>query len=130
MFPNDFDVYLHDTTQKDLFSRQRRLFSHGCIRIEKPYALGEWVLRDNPSWSRERLVAEIKKGKRVQVNLQRPVPVHVMYLTAWVDGNGILQFRQDYYGYDSNYEEALKKIGQSKTGTLQSTRVKMSLGTI
>ena len=130
MFPNDFDVYLHDTTQKGLFSRQRRLFSHGCIRIEKPYALGEWVLRDNPSWNRERLVAEIKKGKRVQVNLQRPVPVHVMYLTAWVDGNGILQFRQDYYGYDSDYEEALKKIGQLKTGTLQSTRVKMSLGTI
>jgi len=53
-----------------------------------------------------------------------------MYLTAWVDGNGLLQFRQDYYGYDSNYEEALKKIGRSKPGTVQSTRAKMPFGMI
>ena len=109
MFPNEFDVYLHDTTQRYLFQRHRRLFSHGCIRVEKPFDLGEWVLRDNPSWSRERILAEIKKGKRLQVNLPRTVPVHVMYLTAWVDGNDFLQFRNDYYGYDKIHEDILKK---------------------
>ena len=114
MFPNEFDVYLHDTTQKGLFHRQRRLFSHGCIRVEKPYDLGEWALRDDPSWSRVRLLQEIKKGKRLQVTLPRTVPVHVMYLTAWVDGNGILQFRQDYYGYDKIYEDVLKRVSRPK----------------
>jgi murein L,D-transpeptidase YcbB/YkuD len=113
MFPNEFDVYLHDTTQRNLFKRHRRLFSHGCIRLEKPYELGEWVLRDDPSWSQERLQMEIRKGKRLKVNLPRTVPVHVMYLTAWVDGNGLLQFRQDYYGYDKAHEEALKRTNRS-----------------
>ncbi|MDD5170514.1 MAG: L,D-transpeptidase family protein [Syntrophales bacterium] len=112
IFPNDFDVYLHDTTQKGLFQRQRRLYSHGCIRIEKPYALGEWILRDDPSWSRLRLLAEIKKGKRLQIGLPRTVPVHVMYLTAWVDGNGLLQFRNDYYGYDKIFEDTLRNIAR------------------
>jgi murein L,D-transpeptidase YcbB/YkuD len=112
MFPNEFDVYLHDTTQKSLFQKHRRLYSHGCIRIEKPYDLGEWVLRDDPSWSRKRILGEIKKGKRLQVSLPRTVPVHVMYLTAWVDGNGFLQFREDYYGYDTIYEETLKILSR------------------
>ena len=114
MFPNEFDVYLHDTSEKYLFQRHRRLFSHGCIRVEKPYDLGEWALRDDPAWSRERLLLEIRKGKRMQVPLQRTVPVHVMYLTAWVDGNGLLQFRQDYYGYDKIYEEALAMSGRTR----------------
>lgn len=112
MFPNEFDVYLHDTTQRNLFKKHRRLYSHGCIRVEKPFDLGEWVLRDDPSWSRKRLMEEIKKGKRLQVGLPRTVPVHVMYLTAWVDGNGVLQFREDYYGYDKRYEETLKTLSR------------------
>ena len=128
MFPNDFDVYLHDTTQRGLFQRHRRLYSHGCIRVEKPYALGEWVLRDDPAWSRTRILAEIKKGKRLQVGLPRTVPVHVMYLTAWVDGNGLLQFRNDYYGYDRIFEEALKAIDRREANRLRKTGIKSPLG--
>jgi len=128
MFPNEFDVYLHDTTEKYLFHRHRRLFSHGCIRLEKPFDLGEWVLRDDPSWSRERILAEIKKRKRLQVNLPRTVPVHVMYLTAWVDGNGLLQFRHDYYGYDKIHEEALRMLYRPKTGLQQSREAGTLLG--
>ncbi len=130
MFPNEFDVYLHDTTEKYLFKRQRRLFSHGCIRVEKPYDLGEWVLKNDPSWSRERIIAEIKKGKRLQVNLPRTVPVHVMYLTAWVDGNGLLQFRNDYYGYDKLYEDTLRNIDRPKTGKQESRDLKKSISMI
>ncbi len=109
MFPNQFDVYLHDTTQKYLFQRSRRMYSHGCIRVEKPYELGEWVLKDDPSWTKERLIKEIKKGKRQQVNLPKPIPVYVIYLTAWFDTRGHIHFRDDIYDYDKNLEKALEK---------------------
>jgi len=116
MFPNSFDVYLHDTTQRYLFNRHRRMFSHGCIRVEKPYELALWVLKDNPGWSRERLMAEIGKRKRQVVTLTRTVPVHVLYLTAWVDGHGVLQFREDIYGYDAAHEAYLKKMKNRLSG--------------
>ncbi len=109
MFPNQFDVYLHDTTQKYLFQRSRRMYSHGCIRVEKPYELGEWVLKDDPLWSKERLIKEIKKGKRQQVNLPKPIPVYVIYLTAWFDTRGHIHFRNDIYDYDKSLEMALEK---------------------
>jgi len=109
MFPNQFDVYLHDTTQKSLFNRSRRMYSHGCIRVEKPYELGEWVLKDDPAWSKERLVKEIKKGKRQQVNLPKPIPVYVIYLTAWFDTRGHIHFRDDIYEYDKSLEKVLEK---------------------
>lgn len=108
MFPNQFDVYLHDTTQKSLFQRAKRMYSHGCIRVERPYDLGEWVLRDDPSWSKTRLLAEIKKGKRQQVNLPKPIPVYVIYLTAWFDTRGHIHFRDDIYDYDKSLEKVLK----------------------
>jgi len=109
MFPNQFDVYLHDTTQKSLFQRSRRMYSHGCIRVEKPYELGEWVLKDDPAWSKERLVKEIRKGKRQQINLLKPIPVYVIYLTAWFDTRGHIHFRDDIYDYDKSLEKALEQ---------------------
>lgn len=108
MFPNQFDVYLHDTTQKSLFQRSKRMYSHGCIRVEKPYELGEWVLKDDPAWSKERLLKEIKKGKRQVVNLPKHIPVYVIYLTAWFDTRGHIHFRDDIYDYDKNLEKVLK----------------------
>ena len=108
MFPNQFDVYLHDTTQKSLFQRSKRMYSHGCIRVEKPYELGEWVLRDDPSWSKTKLLAEIKKGKRQVVNLPKHIPVYVIYLTAWFDTRGHIHFRDDIYDYDKSLEKVLK----------------------
>ncbi|MFA5181420.1 MAG: L,D-transpeptidase family protein [Syntrophales bacterium] len=108
MFPNQFDVYLHDTTQKGLFQRSKRMYSHGCIRVERPYDLGEWVLRDDSAWSKTRLLAEIKKGKRQVVNLPKPIPVYVIYLTAWFDTRGHIHFRDDIYDYDKSLEKVLK----------------------
>lgn len=109
MFPNTFDVYLHDTPAKRLFSENVRAFSHGCTRIEKPVELGEYVLRDNPGWTREKLVNEIEEGIEKKVLIPRPLNVHFIYLTAWVDEGGTLQFRDDIYRRDKGLDEALRK---------------------
>jgi murein L,D-transpeptidase YcbB/YkuD len=85
------------------------MYSHGCIRVEKPYELGEWVLKDDPAWSKERLVKEIRKGKRQQINLLKPIPVYVIYLTAWFDTRGHIHFRDDIYDYDKSLEKALEQ---------------------
>lgn len=109
MFPNTFDVYLHDTSAKRLFSENVRTFSHGCTRIEKPIELGEYVLRDNPEWTRERLLTAIEEGTEKKVLISRPLNVHFLYLTAWVDEGGTLQFRNDIYARDKSLDEALRK---------------------
>lgn len=113
MFPNEFDVYLHDSTERHLFKRRLRLYSHGCIRIERPYELALWLLQDGDTWDMERLKREIRRGKRQKIDLPHPIPVYILYLTCWVDGNGLLQFRPDYYGYDVMFREALKKLPAS-----------------
>jgi murein L,D-transpeptidase YcbB/YkuD len=107
MFPNQFDVYLHDTPAKGLFSQDVRTFSHGCTRIEKPLELAEYLLKDSPDWSREKILAAIEDGKELEVRIPRPLNVHFIYLTAWVDGNDTLQFRNDVYGRDRVLSEAL-----------------------
>jgi murein L,D-transpeptidase YcbB/YkuD len=109
LFPNKFDVYLHDTPAKRLFSENVRTFSHGCTRIEKPIELGEYVLLGDPRWSREKLLAAIDKGTEQNVRITHPLNVHFLYLTAWVDEGGALQFRNDIYGRDKRLDEALRK---------------------
>ncbi len=109
MLPNKFDVYLHDTPSKRLFSENVRTFSHGCIRIEKPIELGEYVLRDATLWTREKLLAAIKQGTEQEVLIPHPVNVHFLYLTAWVDEGGAVQFRNDIYARDRRLDEALHK---------------------
>ena len=116
MFPNTFDVYLHDTTEKHLFKRRRRFYSHGCIRVEKPYDLALWLLQDDPAWDRDRLVGTVKKGKRIKVFLSSTVPVHILYLTAWVDGNSLPQYRRDVYGYDKVQDAAMGMRSTPLTG--------------
>jgi murein L,D-transpeptidase YcbB/YkuD len=96
MLPNPFAVYLHDTPYRGLFRKTVRAFSHGCIRVEKPLELAEYVL----GWSREAILAEIENGTEKAVPLPAPIDVHVVYLTAWVDASGLLQFRPDIYGRD------------------------------
>jgi L,D-transpeptidase YcbB len=109
MLPNEFDVYLHDTPSKGLFSRSTRTFSHGCIRIEKPLELAEYLLRDDPRWSLKELSAAIETGAEQIVTIPNPVRVHFLYLTAWVDDKGIVQFRNDIYGRDAGLDEALRR---------------------
>ena len=109
MLPNKFDVYLHDTPARRLFSENMRAFSHGCTRIEKPIELAEYLLRDNPGWSRERLLAAIETGVEQKVMIPRPINVHFLYLTAWVDDEGTIEFRNDIYGRDKLLDEAMRK---------------------
>jgi murein L,D-transpeptidase YcbB/YkuD len=107
MFPNDFNIYLHDTPAGHLFAKEERLFSHGCIRIEKPFELAVYLLRDDPKWSPEALQAAIDSGENKSISLSRPLPVHILYWTAWVDGDGTVELRRDVYGHDVRLEEAL-----------------------
>ena len=109
LFPNKFDVYLHDTPAKRLFSENVRMFSHGCTRLEKPLELAEYVLRDDPRWTREKLVSAIEEGAEQKVRIPHPVNVHFLYLTAWVDEKGVVEFRDDIYGRDKRLDDALRR---------------------
>jgi murein L,D-transpeptidase YcbB/YkuD len=100
MFPNAYGVYLHDTPSKELFNRTVRTFSHGCIRVEKPLELAEYVLRETANWDRAAILAAIERQKQQSVWLPEPIPVYIQYRTAWVDRDGTVQFRNDIYGYD------------------------------
>lgn len=108
MFPNPYNVYLHDTPAKGLFARNVRTFSHGCTRIEKPIELAEYLLRDSPKWSREKILSTISSGVETEVPVPRPINVNFVYLTAWVDENSTLQFRNDIYGRDKLLDEILR----------------------
>jgi murein L,D-transpeptidase YcbB/YkuD len=108
MFPNKFNVYLHDTPSRELFGKAARSFSSGCIRIEKPVDLAEHLLRGDDRWSRERLLSVIESGETQVVPIPEPIPVHLLYWTAWVDSRGIIHFRDDIYGRDEPLDRALK----------------------
>jgi murein L,D-transpeptidase YcbB/YkuD len=107
IFPNSENVYMHGTPAQSLFSRARRDFSHGCIRLEDPARLAEWVLRHNPEWTRERIDAAMKGTRPTQVNLKSKLAVFLFYDTAYVDSKGVVHFADDYYGHDAQLEKAL-----------------------
>ena len=100
IFPNACEIYLHDTPTRNLFGRERRAFSHGCIRIEKPVDMATYLLRNKETWTHKKILAEIRKGKRQVVMLPEPINVLIFYGTAWVDRAGVLQFRNDIYHID------------------------------
>ncbi len=108
MFPNQFDVYLHDTPARSLFDKAERAFSHGCIRLARPLDLAVQVLAVGgvPGWDMAKVNAVVATGKRTVVNLAEPLPVHITYFTAWVD-QGIPNFRADIYGQDEKLNAAL-----------------------
>ena len=108
IFPNDYDVYLHSTPQPELFARARRDFSHGCIRVENPVALAAWVLRSKPGWDLDRIRAAMNgNADNVQVNLDQPIPVLILYSTAVVEPDNEVHFFDDIYGYDAALQKAL-----------------------
>jgi murein L,D-transpeptidase YcbB/YkuD len=109
MFPNRFNVYLHDTPAKHLFEQNIRAFSHGCIRIEHPLELAEYVLQGDPRWTKESIMAAIEEGSTQEVRLPQPLDVYIVYITAWVDEAGSVQFRDDLYGRDAQLYEALTR---------------------
>lgn len=100
LFPNSYNVYLHDTPADELFARPGRAFSHGCVRVEEPEKLAKYVLRDFPEWDEPTLFAAMQSGVEKHVKLKHQVPVHIVYFTSWVNKNGGLHFQPDVYGYD------------------------------
>lgn len=102
IFPNDNNVYLHSTPSQAAFGETRRDFSHGCVRVEDPAKLAEWVLRNNPGWTRERVDAAFKAEKAQQVNLTKVIPVLIVYGTAVAPEDGKVHFFEDIYGHDKS----------------------------
>jgi len=109
MFPNAYHVYLHDTPSRHLFEEQQRTFSSGCIRIARPLDLAVFLLEGQQGWSKERVAREMARSRPYTVYLERPLPVHILYRTAWVDTRGRLQFRNDIYEKDSELLGALRQ---------------------
>jgi L,D-transpeptidase YcbB len=109
IFPNDHNVYMHGTPATALFSRTRRDFSHGCIRLEDPARFAVWTLRNPNEWSLERVRAAMEGTRSERVDLARPVSVTVMYTTAVVSPEGVVSFYDDVYGHDARLERALAK---------------------
>lgn len=101
-FRNADDIYLHDTPARNLFNQSRRAFSSGCIRLEKPYDLAYYLMRNDPDWSEEKLAAYLDSGTTKYVKVSNPTKVIITYVTSWVDDTGNLQFRDDVYGWDNS----------------------------
>ena len=100
LFPNPYDVYLHDTPSRELFQKDARTFSSGCIRIAKPLDLAVYLLQGTKLNSMDALNAAISREKTQQIIIPSPIAVHIVYMTAWVDREGIIQFRSDIYNRD------------------------------
>jgi len=110
IFPNEDNVYLHGTEAPELFANEERDLSHGCIRVQKPADLAAWALRNNPGWNLERVQAMMNGTEdNVTVNLEKPIPVLILYGTVAVDERNNVFFFDDVYGYDKQLDEALNK---------------------
>lgn len=109
IFPNSENVYMHGTPSQQLFSRARRDFSHGCIRVEDPAQLAAWVLRHDPSWTRERIQAAMNGARPLQVNLKEKLKVVVFYDTVHVNSEQVVFFVDDIYGHDKTLDAALRR---------------------
>ena len=110
IFPNEDNVYLHGTDAPQLFSQEERDLSHGCIRVQKPADLAAWALRNNPGWNLERVQAAMNGTQdNVTVNLEKPIPVLILYGTVAVDEKNNVFFFDDVYGYDKQLDQALSK---------------------
>jgi murein L,D-transpeptidase YcbB/YkuD len=100
MLPNSYNIYLHDTPSDGLFQATDRNFSHGCVRVANPIELAEFALRGNPEWNGKAIRAAMADGDHRTVSLPQPIPVHIVYRTAWVAPNGVVEFRDDIYRLD------------------------------
>jgi murein L,D-transpeptidase YcbB/YkuD len=115
VFPNDSNIYLHGTPAPELFSRARRDFSHGCVRVEDPVALAEWALQDQPEWTRDRILAAMNGNTSRRVHLTQPITVILFYITAVVmPEDDSIYFAEDLYGHDGRLDRALAAGGQTR----------------
>jgi murein L,D-transpeptidase YcbB/YkuD len=100
LFPNSFNIYFHDTPAKSLFDKDKRAYSHGCIRLSDPVKMANYILQDDPQWTPEKIDEAMNSGTEKYVKVKNPVPVLITYYTAWVDENGLLHFADDIYDHD------------------------------
>jgi murein L,D-transpeptidase YcbB/YkuD len=122
IFPNDFNIYLHDTPNHELFNKDVRAFSHGCIRVEKPSDLAQWVL----GWPADRVEAAMQGSNNHQVNLPHRVPVYIVYFTTFVD-SGQLFFGNDLYDRDSKLVEEMQSAALPTSETREAQRALRAL---
>jgi murein L,D-transpeptidase YcbB/YkuD len=115
LFPNSYNIYLHDSPSKNLFGESSRAFSHGCIRLSEPKKLAEFLLRKDSTWTEEKITKAMNVGKEKYVRLRgkAEIPVFIGYFTTWVDPDGNLNFRHDIYGHDQKMAERLFSKGDS-----------------
>jgi murein L,D-transpeptidase YcbB/YkuD len=127
MFPNQFNVYLHDTPADSLFERATRSFSHGCVRVEDPVALAHYLLRDQPEWTAERIGEAMHAGEERNVKLKTPVPVYLGYWTARVRPDQTVQFRDDVYRIDrrlsARLQDRLERLRKTAEAAAKATTV-------
>ncbi|RYY88078.1 MAG: hypothetical protein EOO15_09930 [Chitinophagaceae bacterium] len=107
LFPNSFNIYFHDTNAKGIFSKDKRAYSHGCIRLEEPEKMAQYLLRNDPQWDPGSIESAMNAGTEKYVKLKNPVPVVITYYTAWVDESGRLNFRDDIYGHDRDLAQKM-----------------------
>jgi murein L,D-transpeptidase YcbB/YkuD len=116
VFPNREDVYMHGTPAQALFARSRRDFSHGCVRVADPIALAEWVLKERPEWTRDRILAATMGTQTIHVKLPRPIQVILFYTTAAVmPEDGTIRFADDIYRHDARLDRALDDLHHIRT---------------
>jgi L,D-transpeptidase YcbB len=107
LFPNSFNIYFHDTPSKSLFEKDKRAYSHGCIRLAEPEKMANYVLRNQPEWTPEKIYEAMNAGEEKFVKVKNPIPVIVTYYTSWVDEYGKLNFREDIYGHDQKLAQKM-----------------------
>ena len=105
LFPNAYNIYFHDTPQKNLFKEHNRAFSHGCIRLSDPSRLARYLLRDSPEYTNEKLESLMQNNLETWVKLKTNIPVYLCYFTAWRYSDGSTQFRRDIYNHDKKLEK-------------------------
>ncbi|MBC7948748.1 MAG: L,D-transpeptidase family protein [Chitinophagaceae bacterium] len=117
LFPNSFNIYFHDTPSKSLFEKDKRAYSHGCIRLKEPEKMANYVLRNQSEWTPEKINEAMNAGDEKFVKVKNPIPVIITYYTAWVDDNGLLHFRDDIYGHDSSLAKKMFTSAKSFTAS-------------
>lgn len=107
VFPNNYNIYFHDTPAKSLFDQNDRAFSHGCIRLEQAQRLAEYLLRDDKDWPSSKIIDYMYSGRNTWIKLKHKIPVYIIYFTAWVSSDGTLNFRDDLYGHDARMKKMM-----------------------
>jgi murein L,D-transpeptidase YcbB/YkuD len=116
MFPNPYNIYLHDTPTKSLFAKEVRAFSHGCIRVGSPFDLAYFLLSRQSDDPKDLFASYLHTGRESTLTLDTPISVHLVYFTAWPDDQGRVGYRRDIYGRDEKLFAALKDAGVALAG--------------